>query len=448
MPALTLDIKTPNELEKMARKTARALEKVSKREAEVNKQLERMVKNGKLSYAVAKKAREQMTKNKKGLIDQQAKLLVFDKKKLNNGKKEISLAKNLTQKYLMVRDAVMLAWRAAKAMTMDLFKRGKDAANAQASALYEINQWSGFKGVEQMKEIDKWARSSGIKIEEARQAWLKFRQASTQQRIISNQDAMDMLKFWGDIRAISKSTAQADKQMDAWIEKIHEGPDAAARFQKQLAELTKYGKIGTGEVAKKLGGSMMGADDVLSNALGDFEKKIFGRFGGVITKMKLMFAGWLSKLTNSKTFNNFLKGLADSAMQLLKNLPKLGDAISDFVTKWNEEGAKATNWLADKAGKVIDFLNPAKLYEDWKKIYKEENPSASPPPVSAPPKRIETPYPKTGALSPKTPERQLAGITIQNLNVTGGGTAQENARAVRQEIQLLLQAGALSKGYA
>lgn len=447
MPALTLDIKTPNELERMALKTAKALDQMSKREAEVNKQLDKLVRTGKLSDAVAKKARETMGKTKKQLIDQQGKMLVLDKKALDNGKKEITMTKRLADSYLMVRDAVMVAWRAAKSMTVDLFNKGKAAANATADALYEINQWSGFKGIDQMKEIDRWARESGIKIEEARQAWLKFRQASTQQRIISNQDAMDMLKFWGDIRAISKSTAQADKQMDAWIEKIHEGPAAASRFQKQLAELTKYGKIGSGEVAKAMKGSMAGADDTLSNALGDFEKKIFGRFEGVVAKMKTMFAGWLTKLTNSKTFDNFLKGLADSAKWLMDNLPKLGDTIASFVTKWNEEGAKATNWLSDKAGKLLDYFNPASL---WKDLMNGPPGQNAPPPSSPspPPRKIEPQNGtgKSGALSPKM-DRMLAGITIQNLNVTGKD-GDEVGRSVRQELQLLLQAGALSKGYA
>jgi hypothetical protein len=432
MPALTLDIKTPNTLEKMALRTAKALDQMSKRETVVNKQLDKLVKTGKLSDAVAKKARETMSKNKKGLIDQQAKLMVMDKKSLDNGKKEITMTRRLADSYLMVKDAVMVAWRAAKSMTIDMFNKGKAAANAQADALYEINQWSGFKGVDQLKEIDKWARESGIKIEEARQAWLKFRQASTQQRVIGNQDAMDMMKFWGDIRAISKSTAQADKQMDAWIEKINEGPAAASRFQKQLAELTKFGKIGSGDVAKALKNSMAGADDQLENALGDFEKKIFGKFEGVVAKMKTMFSGWLTKLTNSKMFDNFLTGMRDTAQWLIDNLPKLGDTIADFVKKWNEEGGKATDWIGDKAGRLLDLINPMKIIEDLQK---------GPPKPTAPPA-------KSGALSPKS-DRQLAGITIQNLNVEGGGSdAEQIARSVRQELQMLLQAGALSKGYA
>ncbi len=233
--------------------------------------------------------------------------------------------------------------------------------------------------------------------------------------------------------------------MSEYLDKIKEGPAVAAKFREQLSELTKYGKIGSGDVAKALKNSLASADDRLENALGDFEKKIFGKFEGVVAKMKTMFAGWLTKLSTSKTFDNFLTGMKDAAMWLIDNLPKLGTVIEGFVKTWNTEGAKATNWLQDKAGKLLDLINPAQI---WRDAVNGPPQQQQAPPVSAPPPRKAEPSApgKTGSLSQKT-ERQLAGITIQNLNVTGGD-AQENGRAVRQELQLLLQAGALSKGYA
>lgn len=490
MAALELDIKLTNDLETMALKTAKALDDVAEREKKVNAMLDKGVQLGTLSDEVAKRARDHMAKHKKQILDQAAKDLVLGKKKNEDIKQQSSFADKLAKHYLMVRDAIMVAWRAAKAMTIDLISGGRKTAKELASVKYELNQWSGSKGAEQFAEIDKFAKATNISVAEASRQWLKFRQASTSTRVIGNQEAMDLLKVWADIKAISQSTEQADKQMDEYIQKIGEGPAVAAAFLKQLQETTDKGVVGTGEIAKSMKDIGQGADDAFENSVTRLEKLFNDKFGGVVDKIKVMLAGMLDKLTNSKAFNNFLDQVRKDAEWLIRKFPDLIKFVGDFwsiVNEVNEDiGKKGIAWI-EKISSVfssiasavttsseavrkmlgIEIKDPNSLQPlNDKPVFKNKiveqqktEPSAFQKTADEP-NRLEPVTPtQTTPVQPvqhqekqKTPsaidKKKTASIIIQNLNVTGGGNPEQVARSVRQELQLLLQAGALSRGLA
>lgn len=480
MAALQLDIKVSNPLEQSAIKTAVALEHVATVEKKVNALAEKELATYELTASAQKRmsdmAKRTSLPTAKAMGDMARKDYSNKTHANTEAKKGIGIAQKLANNYLLVRDAVMVAWRAAKAMTLDLISGGRKTAKELAAIKYELNQWSGSKGAEQFIEIEKFAKSANISVAEASKQWLKFRQASTNTRVVSNQEALDLVKVWADIRAISQSTEQADKQMDEYIQKIGEGPAVAASFLKQLQETTKYGVVGTGEIAKNLRNTGQGADDAFENSVTRLEKLFNDKFGGVVDKIKNTLASAIDKLASSKTFHSVLDKMRDAAMWLIeKGIPLLIDGIGKFVEAWNKAGDEiqktGTDWfskISDSAEKLLKFFNPAELVRDFqsgpngkrsedKTQGRRESEKATPAeqrrpepitPTQTSPAQPATPIIVQPPPSGGPPGKKTASITIQNLNVNGGGDADQIARSVKQELHNLLQAGALSRGLA
>jgi hypothetical protein len=428
MTAWTLDIRVPNTLEVMANKTARALKKVSKSEETINKFLAKGLTRKKQDLSLSTKAVATQTKRAAG------------------DKKHLSFTEKLSKNYLAVRDAVTVAFRAAKAMTIDAIEKSSELDKTIQAMKFEIDLFSsGTASGSQFKELQKFANQTKVPVKELTDEWLKFRKASTPLHVVSNAQAGDLLKVWADIRAISQSSEVASKVTDEWITKFAEGPDVAARFLQQVKGAHKEWKnIGTGEFAKSIGGPLAAEDkmDAAKNKMLQALKPL----SDLMNELKAKFADFLSKVANSKGFHNFIAGVADSIRWMVdKGLPELGNALTKFAATWKSVGEdikkSGMEWfdkIADGLKKTFDAVNPMQILKD---IQQRIEAPAAPAPQALPGKH--------GFLQQQRAEKQLAGITIQNLNVNGSGAnADQIARSVRQEMQLLLQAGALSKGYA
>lgn len=450
MPALTLDIKTPNTLEKMALKTAKALDQVAAREAKINALMAKGFKTGKVSAELQKKTSTALMRMRKNIIDTAAREIAQGSKRDADQKKQLSFTDKLSKHYLMVRDAVMVAWRAGKAMTIDMMEKGNELEKTTAAMKFEVDMFSsGTDAGAQFKEIQKFAGKSVKLQKEMTDQWIKFRNAGNEVNVVTNEQAAGMLRVWADIRAISQSSEEASKVTDEWISKFKESPYAAARFLTQVKATHKeFSKIGSGDPFKHMKGplaledKMEAANNKMVAALAPLTK--------LMNDLKSSFADFMSKLAGNKTFRNFVKEIADDIRWLIsdKGLPAMGRAIADFFTKFGQETDKFIGSTGSALDKIGDFFKDAFKYINPVDIIKtmQQGPNGGPPPPLRAPAPAEPK--KTGMLAPKV-EKQLAGITIQNLNVTGAGDDTEQiARSVRQELQLLLQAGALSKGYA
>lgn len=450
MPALTLDIKTPNTLEKMAVKTAKALDQLSMREAKLNALMAKGMKTGKVSGELAKKTSAALVRMKKQIVEQSAKEIAMGGKREADGKKQLSFTDKLSKNYLMVRDAVMIAWRAAKAMTLDAMEKGNEIAKMTKAMQFEVDMFaSGTDTGKQFQEIEKFAKGNVKLTKEMTDQWIKFRKASTNTNVVSNEQAASMLKVWADIRAISQSSEEASKVTDEWLSKFAEAPYLAARFLSQVKAAHKgWEKIGTGELFKNMKGplaledKMEAASNKMTAALAPLTK--------LLNDLKSGFADFMSKLAGNKMFKNFISEVAkDIRWFITEGLPAFGGAITKFFKILGEESekfVKDSGAAMDKVGgflkKVFDYVNPAQIIRD----IQGGGTQGTAPPQLRPPQPTDPS--KHGSYTPRS-ERQLAGITIQNLNVTGvADDADQIGRSVRQELQLLLQAGALSKGYA
>jgi hypothetical protein len=413
---------------------------VSAREAKLNVLMAKGAKVGKISGELAKKTSQILIRQKKQILEQGAKEIAFGKNRDADGKKQLAFTDKLAKHYLMVRDAVTIAFRAAKAMTIDAMEAGNELTKMTAAMKFEIDLFSaGTKEGAQFKEIEKFTSSLGKGAnytKELTEQFLKFRRAGEGGLIpVSNKEAAHLLLLYADIRAISQSTEQADKITGEWINKFKEAPYLAARFEQEIKKAHKgWEDIGTGKFAKTTKGPLDIEDKVdkaknkMAQALAPLTK--------LLNDLKSSFADFMVKLASNKMFKNFIAGVADSIRWMIeKGLPALGAAIGKFADQWKAAGAEieksGMKWF-DKIGDNLkkDLLN---------------GPQGEPPPARAP-----KPADKDKGASLDTKKTtQLAGITIQNLNVNGDGQdADQIARSVRQEMQLLLQAGGLSRGIA
>lgn len=453
MPAFTLDIKVPKgDLAAMAKKTAKALDEVTKREAKLNMLLTKGVKAGKISADLAKKSATVMVRYKKQLLDQQAKELVHGKQKNDSDKKQMTFTEKLSKHYLMVRDAVSLAFGAIKKLASEAIDKGNEIEKMTKALSFQVDMFSAnTDSGAQFKELKKFAEQTKVPLSELADQWLKLRKTSANSgiNIVDNKTAANMVKVYADIRALSQSSEVAADVTAQWMEKFSEGPDIAARFLMQLKAAHKEWKdIGTGKMAMEITGPMATDDKwkAFDTKLADAIKPLRDLYNGLSGKI----ADVLSKFVSSKAFKSFIGDMVEGIRWLIdKGLPKLQDAILKFWNFWADIGNKLAE--SDVMGKFFDGMKAAgdaidKVYD---KVFGGEQKQSPPPAMKPPPMKQSAPADekKTGMLNQSG--AQLAGITIENLNVNGSGqSAEQIARSVRQEMQLLLQAGALSKGYA
>lgn len=461
MPALSLDIKVPNNIEKMALKSARALEQLSKREAQVNAAIDKGTKSGKLSNAIASKARQNMARYKKSFIEQEAKLLVFGKKGNASEKQRLSLTKAIAKNYLMVKDAAILAFKAAKAMTVDAINGSNEFTKDKKAMSFEVSLWSsGTELGSQFAELEKFAKKTDVPIKEITEQFLKLRQASSAINLVSNEQAANLVKVYTDIRAISQSTERASKFMDEYTSKMAEGPDIAARFLAQAKAAHKeWADIGSGRATMDIAGPLATEDKWAA-----LEKKIseaMKPLADIWNKVSGKLADTLTKFAESKEFKEFINWIAKKIEWLVgpDGIPKLVSEIGKFATKWADIGkdmAKSTSsWFSDIGDffdKGVKYFNLLDAYEEaQKRIHGGAQSQPQTVPQAAPKKDVGGDKSTGGskAMNAGSRDLQLAGITIQNLNVTGtGADAEKIARSVRQELQMLMQSGALSRGLA
>jgi hypothetical protein len=401
---------------------------------------------------------KQISAKKTSLIKKQATELVEGKKKNVEDKKQLGWVKSITREYLFVRDAAKLAFGTIKKLTVDLMGLGKEALDAQTASLYEFNQWAGDnQGAKQMAAVDHIAHKLGMTLEEARGQFLKFRKASDEPLfVINNADAMRLVKLRADIAAVSKSTRVADEEMDRLLSLVNQ-PAAFAKFEAQLRKtpesFKKFGEIGSGAIAEALSPKSVDAGKKkIEDAVKGIGLKFWEKIGPTIGDAANKLGDFIGKFQNSKEFAVILKDITDSFKWLAeKGIPAVIDWIKKFAEAWVGMKDLTSQDVKRYTKDTFDsFTEPArKLFKDvfgspdeWKRAMDRIVPG----PATIMPPSTPAPAPgKQGALQ-RNAGTQLASIVIENINVQGGGSAQENARAVRQELQLLLRAGDLSQG--
>lgn len=477
--SLNFDIRFPDEFERSVKSASKALEEIEKREKGID--------------AMAKK----LNVDSKKVLQAEKLIAVKDKERAKTSAELKAKVKDIAKE---TRDLGLAAAASAVSFAAIGYELGRMAYDAfkgkrEASAL--IDAFTNHHGVETMKALDAWAQKLGLSIAETRQKFVEFRQAG-----MDNRMSLNLIKMRADLMAVGLSAQAADKEISQVTAAGHDKFGQARAFQ----EISRaYGGIGDGaKAAAYATQSLAGAQNKIANAFDEKLAAFWERVGKNIGTAANRLADFMTKLLDSEATGKAIDRLVDSVNrfanavsnenlskvfgvlgklagftldafegwshivdptasrklyqqqeQIARNAAALEAKRAELAGKATSDGfangvdaskaAAATKNMADKAaGAFTDAMgihSPSKLFagygEDTVEGYQigqrralgdgsmPIQAAASAPPVASGP-----------------------AVTIGDIHVHGGGDPTEIARAIRQEIQLLLQAGQLARGYA
>lgn len=195
-------------------------------------------------------------------------------------------------------------------------------------------------------------------------------------------------------------------------------------------------------VATAIGTVFKGVDAVFSGKIGESAAQLIGAYDTNNANAEQLNRK-RAELAGGAVGEGLAKGIAESAGAAATESQRMADSV-----------------LAATAAK-LEIRSPSKAFARMGKQtvqgfeQGQEQALGRDMPIDAavePPQVLKLPAPQQSApATAPAGDRDGKGgfsIVIENLNVTGGGTADENARSIRQELQLLLTAGNISRGLA
>jgi post-segregation antitoxin (ccd killing protein) len=496
--ALQLDIKANDAFERSALAAAAALEKVAAREKQVDAYAQKLA--GSYQKAAGYAAKVGGPDGKAAGAKPANKDLDAQKKKTKEGKKFSDYAKKAYEGGKTL--ALTLAASAASALALGaaLGAAAKNSYETRRNSSALVDAFTGGQGPKVLAQLDNLATKLGMTIDETRSKFVEFRQAGFQ-----SQQAAALIKMRADLQAVGLSAEAADKEIGYVLSKADGHSNAAA--MRQLQEISRaYRGIGSGAVAagksnETIGGAMAKLSNTATTALA----KLWEKIGPDIGKAANRLADFVTKLIDSEAGKKALDGIAagfkniteainektlTKAVSLLKEIgaglsfmvkpidqtvgksasqldaavsaldrndvvlaeraKEMGIDISKGIAAGIEakksEAARAATGAADAtAGAFAETLgiqSPSKVFMDYGRQTVAGYEIGQREAIG------EMPIQAAAARAPA--QRPAAGgggsITIEQLIVQGGGNAHEIGTAIRQQLQLLLQAGALSRG--
>lgn len=557
--ALTIDILANNELESAAIATADALDRITKREEQISKLATLTGRSYQdVSKAVAMVNAEQQAASLSAskLASKAEKVAKAERDALEKKRKtEVSAARQResalkkqegeTKKVLGVatRLAAAIAGTvvAAAAVGTGLAVVAAKAAGTAKEAKALINAFTGGRGEEAIKIIDGMAGKLGISINDARQQFIKFRQAGA-----DNSISLALINMRADLMAVGLSADSADKEISKVLQaKGHNAQLAALKEISVAYEGIGDGAKAAAENSTSISGAMARLSDATSAALAKLWEKIGPSIEEAANHLSDLATGFLS----SKEGEKIITGVADAFIWLAKAVkPTLEfirehktligvglvvafgavaaaigaavvafvaanavvllfvakvaligaavgaaaaaiySAISTIIDRWDEVkqlpetlynvgkdvvlgfigGIKekisaALSLVTDfgsKVGgafkKVLGISSPSKLFEGfgsdtvagYEKGQSKQLQKTGEMPLSAVASAQPMTAPAMTQSGSSTTNSTDRSITIENITIQGGGNPQEIARSIRQQLQLLMQAGSISRGVA
>lgn len=532
MAALTLDIKTTNELEKSALATADALDKVAAKETKVNAMIDKINASYRQAAVSAKTYAEAAAKAQPKNDKSGAKLANEEK-----GKKKVAAAekdnakatkkaadeekkkKERQKESLATLKSIPLVLAGAAAAAVGLgvaiAASAKAAYDAKREATALIGAWTGQRAPQALALIDGLAGKLGMSFAEARQKFVEFREAGA-----NNKVAAQMLKLRADLIAVGLSADAADGE----IAKVKAAGRDVYGQARAISEIQRaYGGIGSGaKAAAYATTSLAGAQAKLSNTFAEKGAKLWEKIGPAIGTAANRMVDFVTKLVDSEEGQAALEGVAsafvavgeavtsENLMTALNVVKAVGSAIGsvfEFTGKAlafaASETVNAVSFIIDKVGEAVDFLvdafpdgaaivdglidgitsrataavdsvvglakgiasgfadalgikSPSKLFAEYGKNtvqgfergQERELGGAAMPIQEAAAEPVATPQRSKADSDAGSSSGGGKSIVIQQLIVQGGGDADSIARSIRQELQLLLQAGDMSRGLA
>lgn len=530
MAALTLNIKTTNELEKSALATANALDHVADKETKVNALVTKIgtsyrqataavngyaaavdkatpKKTGKDGVAFDDKASKKMVTAQSAVAKAEKKAADQEKKKKEQQKESLATIKALPL-------ALAGAAAAAGALGLAIAVGAKAAYDSKREATALLGAWTGQRAPQALKLIDGLAGQLGMSFEEARRKFVEYREAGA-----NNKVAAQLLKTRADLIAVGLSADQADKE----IAKVGAAGRDIYGQARALSEIQRaYGGVGSGAKAAAFAAtSLSAAQAKLSNVYADKMSKVWERIGPAIGGAANRLADFLVKMADSDEAQAVIDGFVNGVTMLsdalnsdtlttgLNVVKALGAAVGDVfeftgkvIAFGASEAVNAMAWLTDKVGEAVDYLvdafpdgaaivdglingivdrsaaavdavvglakgiaggfadalgikSPSKVFAEFGRNTVqgyEQGEKRALATANMPMQELAAAEPRErsggrpGAAGGLSASEGGRTIVIEQLIVQGGGDVNQIATAIRRELQLLLQAGDLSRG--
>jgi hypothetical protein len=508
--ALQLDIKANDAFERSALAAADALDRVASREREVDVGAAKVASAYKAAASQALKLSKATLDvdvyrgDAKGAGSNAAdyaakKAAELEKKKSKEGEKFSKKIKEAVGSVKTIATTLAAAAASIAAMGIGMAALAKNAGDTRKESAALVDAFTGQQGPKVLKQLDNLAVKLGASIDETRAKFVEFRQAG-----FNSQQSASLIKMRADLKAVGLSAEAADKEIGYVTAKADGFGNVAAMMQ--LAEISKaYRGIGSGAAAAaKAGTTVESAWNKISNVSSTALAKLWEKIGPDIGKAANRLADFVEKLITSDAGKKALddvaagfKKLTDAvndksmreALVTLKDMVTttamvarglkfifsggLGDGAADYLNKLKDYeaelksratimGAEVTRGVSDGIRKAdgaaseavrglgdtikkqftgdLKIQSPSKVFEQYGRNTVEGYEIGQRKAIG------DMPLQSAAAAAPQG--RQGGGATKFeiNVNVTGGADAEEIGKAVRQQIQLLLQAGALSRG--
>ncbi len=504
--SLIIDIKADDQFEKQALKTAKALDEITHHEKKVNDLATKLgVTNQKASQAMGKVAKQEQEQDKKksaatkkfskdvgavahgfglvgasitaagvaavGLGAELANLAfkadqskrgatsMIDAFTHGHGAESIKILDNLAtklglswaetrNKFVEYRQAGLNNKMAVAVIKQraDIMALGNSAEVADAQIAHVLQQGHNAAGAAQMfRLVARAFHGAGTGAIAAEYATRDFGAALNKVNNVANDR---LANFW---EKVGPSIGKAANRLADFLDKLmtsKEGENAISGIARSVNELANSMSSDKFAVAlKEIKYFASGVETAMAPVL-----LVFKALGKAIDGVSFVIAG-LSKVFSFKDFSDQL-GLAanDAALAAKKaelNGQAIGEGLSNGIRSKSGDAAKAAvetwNMTDDRFTKAAGINSPSKVFagygEDTVEGFRigQERSLTSTMPIQA--AALKQP---TVTAAPQS-SGSSAGITIQNL-VVHGGKPEDIARSIRQELQLLLQAGSLSRG--
>jgi hypothetical protein len=499
--ALEFDIKANDEFSASLEDAAAALQRIAKYEQQINGQSRALGK----AYESALSYGDKIAKTERTTLATEQKHNALKSKESKEDEKRKDRNKESLKAVAAMGAALVAASTAAAALAYKLLDAGKSTYDARREAGALLDAWTGQRGPKALSLIDGMAQKIGLSFQEAREKFLAFREAG-----LNNKLSFKLIKIRQDLIALGLSAEAADKEVGR-VTAVGHDPYARLRAINELERSFKgvgSGAFAAYRAMHSVEGAQVKLGNAVSPMLADFWKKVSPAIGdaahrladfvitmlkseeaqGVITKLGDAIV-WLASQVTSENLTTGVNVLRAG----FSALATVFDVVGRTIALGASLAVDAVSWMSDKIGESVDWLvdnfpDGAALIDGFVDGIKSRVSSAidavtgvatdvagafakalgiqSPSKVFAEYGRQtvagyelgqkreigEMPLQEAARTRPAASASPVAGggLTIENLIVQGGANASADdiARAVRRELQLLLNAGALSRGLA
>lgn len=243
---------------------------------------------------------------------------------------------------LGVGAAIAVAAVAATALGVAISKAAFEAGGARDSAAALMGVLTGGQGTKTLKLVDGLAEELGVKFGDARDQFIKFRQAG-----LDNTMSANLIKLKADLDAVDKSGRLGEEAVSKVL--AHKGGAGTLDEMKLLAK--QAGVLGNGALAaEKRFTSLSGAMNSLDNTKTVALQQIFDRISPSIDKVAGKVALMVDQFVNSEKGIKLIDSIGAAIEKVAdlagESLPYVAEGL-DMVLTAGEKVAAAIQWVSD-----------------------------------------------------------------------------------------------------